>query len=410
MKWSCYNPKFESDESQNDLESHWGGHRYFAYDLILNIEPKIIVELGTEKGTSFFSFCQAIKDASLKTGLYAVDTWQGDKHTGSYGSEISENFKNIAAANYSSVNYTLLHETFDDAVGKFDDQSIDLLHIDGYHTYEAVKHDFETWNRKVKDDGIILFHDISEKILDFGVYKLWDELKASYGTFEFSHSNGLGVLFKNADIYKYILDFDDIWKNYYFLKYTVNLLEHRSITEIQSPKNLNKDMDIDIIKHRSIIRQKEDIIHEKENLIQEKEKIIHGKENIILNNANTIQEKENIIMEKDKVILEKNNIIQEKEKVIQESVNLIQVKENIILQKDSIILNNANTIQEKENNIAEKENIIRGNYNTIVGKDKEIQNKNRIIHELLASKSWKVTKPLRFVSNIIKSRIKIDSK
>ena len=75
---------------------------------------------------------------------------------------------------------SLLRSTFDDALGSFDDGTIDLLHIDGYHTYEAVSHDFEAWLPKVSRQGIVLFHDIVERRRDFGVWRLWHEVRAKY--------------------------------------------------------------------------------------------------------------------------------------------------------------------------------------------------------------------------------------
>ncbi|WP_207512316.1 glycosyltransferase family 2 protein [Longitalea luteola] len=173
--------------------SAWIEHIPFAFWIIDVLKPKMVVELGVHTGTSYFAFCQAIKRLNINSTCYGVDMWTGDEHAGFYSDEV---YNKVAA--YNNTKYsrfsTLIRSTFDGAKDYFIDGSIDLLHIDGFHTYEAVKRDFETWLPKLSENAIVLFHDINVRERGFGVFRFWDELKLRYPHFQFDFGYGLGII------------------------------------------------------------------------------------------------------------------------------------------------------------------------------------------------------------------------
>ena len=172
--------------------SAWSEHAPFAFWLAATLRPRVFVELGTHWGFSYFAFCQ--KFAELKTGTrcFAIDTWMGDEHASHYGEDV---YQTVTQRNEHYRDFsTLLRSTFDDALDRIEDKSVDLLHIDGRHFYDDVKHDFESWVPKLSDDAIVLFHDTMVFERNFGVWKFFGELKKKHPTFEFTHCHGLGVL------------------------------------------------------------------------------------------------------------------------------------------------------------------------------------------------------------------------
>lgn len=172
----------------------WVGHMHFVSWLFQTFKPRTFVELGTHTGNSYFAICQTIEENNLQSLAYAVDNWEGDQHSGYYDNQIYNDVHNYNEEHYANFS-KLMKTEFDQAVKFFDNGSIDLLHIDGHHTYEAVRHDFETWLPKLSRGAIVIFHDTAVMDRDFGVYKYFDELNQNYPlSMKFSHSYGLGVL------------------------------------------------------------------------------------------------------------------------------------------------------------------------------------------------------------------------
>ncbi|MDR2460073.1 MAG: class I SAM-dependent methyltransferase [Deltaproteobacteria bacterium] len=175
--------------------SAWSENIPIAFWLTKILKPNTFVELGTHYAVSYMSFCQAVSKLSLSTNCFAVDTWKGDSQAGYYDSKVFD-----IVNKYNKLHYThfskLLRKTFDEARLDFEKNSIDLLHIDGLHTYDAVKHDYETWIDTLSDKGVILFHDINviNDEQNFGVWKFWQELRDSFPSFTLPIGPGLGIL------------------------------------------------------------------------------------------------------------------------------------------------------------------------------------------------------------------------
>jgi hypothetical protein len=178
---------------RNYVPSAWIGHAPFMRFLIRELKPAKFDELGTYNGFSYFVACQTVQEPNLPTKTYAVDHWTGDPHAGEFDESV---YEGAAALNAQFQNFsTLLKMSFLDARSKFEDGTDNLLHIDGFHTYEAVKEDFETWLPKIASNGVVVLHDIHVRHADFGVFEYWSDLKSKYLTIELTGSYGLGVVF-----------------------------------------------------------------------------------------------------------------------------------------------------------------------------------------------------------------------
>jgi hypothetical protein len=176
------------------VPSAWSHLVPVMFGLIALLRPRRFVELGTHYGCSFFAACQAMQTLDLDAEAVAIDTWQGDPQAGLYPETVFEDFIQLLRTRYPERSH-YIRSRFDDAIGCFEDGSIDLLHIDGLHEYEAVRADFESWLPKMSDRGVMILHDTTVYERGYGVWLLWRDIAVRYPSLNLLHCHGLGIVY-----------------------------------------------------------------------------------------------------------------------------------------------------------------------------------------------------------------------
>jgi hypothetical protein len=120
-------------QARSGIASAWHAHVPFAQWLVSATRPALIVELGTHNGISYAAFCETVLQERLATRCYAVDSWAGDDHAGHYGEGVYAELRAFHDGRYGAFS-ELLRMTFDEARDAIADGSVDLLHIDGFHS------------------------------------------------------------------------------------------------------------------------------------------------------------------------------------------------------------------------------------------------------------------------------------
>ncbi|MFW9895921.1 MAG: CmcI family methyltransferase [Candidatus Thorarchaeota archaeon] len=150
-------------------------------EILNDLNPKIILEIGTAGGGTLFLFTRI---AHPKATIISVDL-PGGSFGGGYASWKIPIYKSFTIDNQKMKllrvdSHNL--KTLEHVKNLIKDAKVDFLFIDGDHTYEGVKMDFEMYSGLVREGGIIALHDIVEHTLESGceVNKFWDEIKHNY--------------------------------------------------------------------------------------------------------------------------------------------------------------------------------------------------------------------------------------
>lgn len=394
-----------------DRPSAWFGHIPFAHWIIGALQPSIFVELGTHAGVSYMSFCRAVERRNIGTRCYAVDTWKGDEQAGLYPEDVYLHLRKYNQEKYESFS-TLLRSTFDEAIEKFEDGSIDLLHIDGFHSFEAVEHDFNSWKKKLSNKAVVLFHDVNEYKTGFGVWRFWAELKKEYSTFEFLHGHGLGVLvygqespkilhslcdLSEADATRFRERFQFIGDKWLNAAQTMKLQAQYDI-KLDEEKNRISEVDAKNKTIDSLESTIEGLNDETKRLIESHESTVEGLNDDI---KELIKHADSVKDQHKKIADEMELVKLHSEKLESTSVQLKAANEELGLQfgavtnRAALAEQNAATLNVKA---TDAERLIEQIRADGIIREAELAELRSTQNILLNSRSWRLTRPLRSVN------------
>jgi cephalosporin hydroxylase len=174
-------------------------------DLLVERPPENLLEIGTAQGGMFF----ALAHVALSGAKLASVDLPGGNFGGGYTSRGEERIKSYVLP---TQKIKMLQADSHDAdtharvVDWLEDEPLDFLMIDGDHSREGVRQDWEMYGPLVGSGGIVAFHDVAPHESDpqCQVSGLWQEIKTTHNTSEIIQPpkangsgqwGGIGVVF-----------------------------------------------------------------------------------------------------------------------------------------------------------------------------------------------------------------------
>jgi cephalosporin hydroxylase len=163
------------------------------------LKPKYVVEIGTWHGGTLYHWLKYAQE-----GAHIVSVDLGSDQWGPPEPDFDTSQWFDWCPDHAMLHTITGNSTNPDTISQVSYlcPEIDFLFIDGDHSYEGARADFEIYGPKVRKGGVIAFHDLITPLGQphIQVGKLWSEIqKAGYVTREiFSEPNqtsmGIGVI------------------------------------------------------------------------------------------------------------------------------------------------------------------------------------------------------------------------
>ncbi len=193
-----------NDGHQPNYTQFFLGFGLIHYAFVRNLKPKNILVVGSRKGFIPAIIALACKDNGKGHVDFVDAGYDQDKpsvHWSGIGFwkkvDPEKHFSKIGVQNYITT-YVMQTEIY---ARKFSKKRYQYIYIDGDHSYEGAKLDWNLFWPKLSKYGFMAFHDVvAHGYLDkglFGVWKLWKEIGNKHAIiFPFPKDSGLGIIQK----------------------------------------------------------------------------------------------------------------------------------------------------------------------------------------------------------------------
>jgi len=171
--------------STGDFRTGLGPSAWLLHGLVRSLAPDVVVETGSARGWSACHIGLALRE-NVRGKLYAIDPHTSTDWNDSGGQETSLTVfhRHITAMGLDPYVEVIRANSHTAARGWT--RPIDLIFIDGDHSYEGVKADWELFSPFLTPSGIAVFHDTTWELhrhkdtryrQDMGVPRFVDELR-----------------------------------------------------------------------------------------------------------------------------------------------------------------------------------------------------------------------------------------
>jgi predicted O-methyltransferase YrrM len=166
------------------FDSGIGDSAWMLYSLTRALKPEVCVEIGSARGKSTCYVGLALEE-NQKGRLFAIDPHTLTKWNDQDAVDTYEVLRKNLASFGVGHRVEIIREYSHEAAGHWR-TPIDLLFIDGDHSYEGVKRDWQLFTPHLREFGVVVFHDTIWEVgkvdeqyrrQDMGVPGFVDELR-----------------------------------------------------------------------------------------------------------------------------------------------------------------------------------------------------------------------------------------